>query len=639
MDPLPTACEPEAIALALRHLLAHPEAYLSPAYRGVRTQVASLFALQRARGEGLSGAAKEARAEALRQAHQKRDNDRRQLEACALREGRLQRLNGLAQQGGAAEICAPLLVLDGAVEAPEQPAGGAGQASSGGGGAGAPPSPGALPELHKPRSCYTCHSRYRQLHHFYDALCPPCAELNWAKRHARADLRGRTALVTGARVKIGFHVALKLLRCGARVVATSRFPRDAAARFAAQGDFGEWGGRLEVIGLDFRDLGALEAFCAALCKRLPRLDILINNACQTVRRPAGYYAPLMRGELGPLDALPAPTAPLLEWNATLEREREAALLGAGGAANLGAQNPAPRLLADASLEAVNVNSSSSSSSGSGSASSAMAPMGGGGGGGSLTSSAALSQLALVSEDATLDAALLPAGLVDVNAQQLDLRRHNSWTMVAEEVETPELAEVMAINAMAPFILCARLKGIMSSQGSNSAAAAAAAAAVAAPCSPAHAAPATEAAAPPGIKGAHGARPPPPGLPPAQCSFIVNVSSMEGKFYFFKLPTHPHTNMAKAALNMLTRTTSGEYARACIFMTAVDTGWINEELPRHRAAEKAARNGFVTPLDEVDAAARILDPILEPLAAAAAGDGGGCAPLYGAFLKDYKPGEW
>ena len=120
--------------------------------------------------------------------------------------------------------------------------------------------------------------------------------------------------------------------------------------------------------------------------------------------------------------------------------------------------------------------------------------------------------------------------------------------------------------------------------------------------------------------------------------------MEGKFYFFKLPTHPHTNMAKAALNMLTRTAAGEYAGAHgIFMTAVDTGWINEELPRARAADKAARSGFATPLDEVDAAARILDPVLAPLAeaaAAAAGEGAGlCRPLFGAFLKDYAAGEW
>jgi NAD(P)-dependent dehydrogenase (short-subunit alcohol dehydrogenase family) len=222
--------------------------------------------------------------------------------------------------------------------------------------------------------------------------------------------------------------------------------------------------------------------------------------------------------------------------------------------------------------------------------------------------------------------------VDVNAQQLYLRRHNSWTMVAEEIETPELAEVMAINAMAPFILCARLKGLLGRGGAGGSSSCAGP-------GPGASAGAERGAAAAAGASAHGARPPPPGVPAAHCRFIINVSSMEGKFYFYKLPTHPHTTMAKAALNMLTRTAAGEYALGHgIYMCAVDTGWINEELPRARAADKAARSGFATPLDELDAAARILDPVLEPLAQAQAG-GGECSPLYGAFLKDYRAGEW
>jgi NAD(P)-dependent dehydrogenase (short-subunit alcohol dehydrogenase family) len=123
-----------------------------------------------------------------------------------------------------------------------------------------------------------------------------------------------------------------------------------------------------------------------------------------------------------------------------------------------------------------------------------------------------------------------------------------------------------------------------------------------------------------------------------CRFVVNVSSMEGKFYRAKTFTHPHTNMAKAALNMLTRTSASEYAMDFIFMTAVDTGWINEENPLERAAATASRHNFATPLDEVDAAARILDPVFAPLAHAAAGDGT-CAPAYGSFWKDYFTTEW
>jgi hypothetical protein len=113
-------------------------------------------------------------------------------------------------------------------------------------------------------ACYCCKAPFSELHHFYAALCPACASLNFAKRTQTADLRGRGALVTGARVKIGFRVALKLLRAGATVVATSRFPADAAARYAAEADAEEWRDRLRVVGCDFRDLGAVEALCAAV---------------------------------------------------------------------------------------------------------------------------------------------------------------------------------------------------------------------------------------------------------------------------------------------------------------------------------------------------------------------------------------
>jgi NAD(P)-dependent dehydrogenase (short-subunit alcohol dehydrogenase family) len=145
---------------------------------------------------------------------------------------------------------------------------------------------------------------------------------------------------------------------------------------------------------------------------------------------------------------------------------------------------------------------------------------------------------------------------------------------------------------------------------------------------------------------------------SDCRFIVNVSSMEGKFYRRKLATHPHTNMAKAALNMLTRTSASEYQKYSIYMTAVDTGWINDENPIERAARTAETHNFATPLDEIDAAARILDPIFAPLLKAqserrpgapgdeeseqvhvSASNDGLCAPPFGCFLKDYFPTEW
>jgi NAD(P)-dependent dehydrogenase (short-subunit alcohol dehydrogenase family) len=585
-----------ACAATLRALAADPVFLASPAARDVRAAVIPLFALITGRafgGRGAGGAAedagaREARTAALREKHHARDADKRFLEGCGLRAGRLRALESL----GAADGGAPLpRVMDGAVESAP---GASGEGVAAGSGA----------TLHTPRACFICKLRFRELHHFYDALCPACAELNFRKRNATADLRGRVALVTGGRVKIGFHIALKLLRCGARVIATSRFPRDAAARFAAAPDFSEWGGRLEVVGLDLRDLGGLEAFCATLLRELPRLDILVNNACQTVRRPAAYYAPLLPGELAPRAAVPPALEGVLARDAALEAARGAAL----GAAALAAGRAPPEggggggggapaaLLCD-----VGASAPAAAAAAVGALIAAAAPA-------AQVGSAALSQLHVAPEDVALDPSLLPAGATDVNGQQLDLRAHNSWTTTAEGVGTPELAEVMAINAMAPFILCARLKPIMAARveegggGGVDAPYAASAHGAAPPAGLSLAEQILQDAASAGGgaggggAGSHQARGRPVGgaakrprrdvgggsdihggvashgVPASRCAFIVNVSSMEGKFYRAKLPTHPHTNMAKAALNMLTRTSAGEYAEKFIYMTAVDTGW-------------------------------------------------------------------
>ena len=153
--------------------------------------------------------------------------------------------------------------------------------------------PAVLREVATPKKCYVCKAEYRLVHSFYDALCPPCAELNYEKRFQTADLRGRVALVTGARVKIGYQAALKLLRAGARVVATTRFPHDAARRYATEPDFPDWQDRLQVHGLDLRHSPSVEIFCSLLGRDLGRLDLLVNNACQTVRRPPGFFTHLL----------------------------------------------------------------------------------------------------------------------------------------------------------------------------------------------------------------------------------------------------------------------------------------------------------------------------------------------------------
>ena len=114
-------------------------------------------------------------------------------------------------------------------------------------------------------------------------------------------------------------------------------------------------------------------------------------------------------------------------------------------------------------------------------------------------------------------------------------------------------------------------------------------------------------------------------------YVVNVSAMEGQFSRrYKGPGHPHTNMAKAALNMLTRTSAGEMLETDgILMTAVDTGWITDERP-HYTKVRLAEEGFHAPLDLVDGAARVYDPIVR-------GEAG--EDIHGVFLKDYEPSPW
>eukprot|EP00048_Salpingoeca_helianthica_P010833 m.155455 g.155455 ORF g.155455 m.155455 type:complete len:640 (+) comp15144_c0_seq1:67-1986(+) len=387
--------------------------------------------------------------------------------------------------------------------------------------------------LAHPRPCYTCKTMYRELHFFYAQMCPRCASLNFQKRNTFVDLRGRVAIVTGGRVKIGYHVALRLLRCGARVIVTSRFPIDAAERFAAEPDYATWANRLTCYGLDLRHMASVEEFVAAVGRHVERLDILINNACQTVRRPAAYYAHLLAREQTPMAALPDHVRGVLVMpSIAVEPQLEPGLA-------LATAPPVPR-------------------------------------------PAMLTQLQVHQEDALADPLLFPPGQLDVHGQQIDLRTRNSWTLRLHEVETPELAEVFLVNAMAPFVLASKLKPVMMR------------------C-------------------------------PDADKFIVNVSAMEGKFYRHKSVNHPHTNMAKAALNMMTRTSAEDYKADRIYMTSVDTGWINDENPREVAARIAKENNFQTPLDEIDAAARILDPVFVGLTT---------GPLYsGLFFKDYRPTEW
>lgn len=376
-------------------------------------------------------------------------------------------------------------------------------------------SPGRTARL---RPCYTCPKRYDEVHGFYHMLCPDCAALNLEKRRRCEDLHGRVALVTGGRIKIGYQTALKLLRDGARVVVTTRFPRDAAMRYQGEKDFSDWGDRLEIYGLDFTDLPAVLRFADAMNRSLPQLDILINNAAQSVRRLPSFFQKELALERGDLAALP---------------KQARALLGRWEVSEYPAQALEPPILSERERRAL-------------------------------------------AQPPVQDVA------VDRHGQPLDRRQEHSWTYSLDEVPPGELVEVLFVNSAAPALLTGRLKPLME-------------------------------------RSVYADR------------YVVNIGGLDGRFESYsKNEKHPHVNMSKAALNMITRTSAQEWVRSGIYMTSVDTGWISHEGP-FANLERMASIGFRPPLDEVDGAARTLDPVYQGVA--------GGERWVGVLLRNYRPSPW
>ncbi len=402
--------------------------------------------------------------------------------------------------------------------------------------------------LKSPRNCYICKAEFTQLHFFYDAMCPKCAEFNYQKRFQSAPLKGQVALITGSRLKIGYQSVLMMLRAGAAVVATTRFPVDAALRYSEEEDFKQWENRLQIYGLDLRHTPSVEIFTRYFEQNYKRLDILINNAAQTVRRPPGFYTHLMDNELKQLNELPREVQSLMgNYNGCVKQ------LNTFTDNNFGDESGLPV------------------------AWNGKAP------GIGIRASAQLSQIPYSYDHTLKTDEVFPAGQVDADLQQVDLREVNSWRLKLGEVPTAEMIELQLVNSIAPFVLNNNLVPMMKRENTGQ-------------------------------------------------KHIVNVSAMEGKFLRFKKDSrHPHTNMAKAALNMLTHTSAEDLAKHGIFTNAVDTGWVTDEDPVILANFKKDKHDFQPPLDIVDGAARVCDPFFDGINTG--------KHWNGKFLKDYFPIDW
>eukprot|EP01127_Copromyxa_protea_P018633 TRINITY_DN5907_c0_g1_i1.p1 TRINITY_DN5907_c0_g1~~TRINITY_DN5907_c0_g1_i1.p1 ORF type:complete len:969 (-),score=179.77 TRINITY_DN5907_c0_g1_i1:104-3010(-) len=397
-------------------------------------------------------------------------------------------------------------------------------------------------------------------------LCRDCEATNRKHRETTVDLHGKIALVTGGRIKIGYETALKLLRCGATVIVVTRFPRDAARKFFSEPDSEHFRDRVHVYGVDLRHVGLVSQFIHHVKTHYHRLDILINNAAQTIRRPPAYYRRLCKTE-----------SKLAEDDDWIDIMTKHVNENPWSRADVAADKDRDNSLAiESALKSFALISSSISFqqqfAGDSRALitkisekfSTVAP------------SAALTQIPLLASDVMKDPVNFPSGQVDMYGEQLDLRRETTWVQNVESVDPVEVAEVQLVNSVVPFMFISQLTGLLAKSPER--------------------------------------------------AFVVNVSSPEGQFSASKSGEHVHTNMAKAALNMMTLTVARDLELKNIYVTAVDTGWVSRMRPG-----VGNNNSLDAPLSPADGAARVLHPVLDGY--------GSEKPLAGVFLKNFVVSNW
>jgi len=396
------------------------------------------------------------------------------------------------------------------------------------------------------KNCYICKVKFnnKNIHKFYHNLCKNCGDYNYSYREMNFDWKKRIAIVTGGRVKIGFNIAIKLLSYNCIVLITTRFPKDALIRFQSHPDYEKWKNNLFIYPIDFRLIESTVKFIQYLEKNFTHIDILINNAAQTIRRKTEYYKYLLSIESQKLN----------DENIIIKNEKYQI--------NNHNKNLISNELIDQSLikqEENNMNLNKE-----------IFPL-----------SVIASQIKIIEEKKQPTKTI-----IDYNGQPYDFSQEkNSWQLEIDEISFTEFLEVQIINSWTPYYLNIKLKPLLTKS-------------------------------------------------PFQDKYIVNVTSVEGIFHCFKKSTHPHTNMAKASLNMMTRTCGSYYKKNQIYMTSVDTGWISpmDDVGYIFKNENHFKEEFENlPLDELDGAMRVLHPIIEGIQ--------NNKFLYGILLKDYKKSEW